>query len=66
MEVERRSEGYGSVVARLRCAVDKCRKAIEKADATGVTVDLTVLLEASEKSLKALEADNKMVYIEVG
>lgn len=65
IEVERRSEGYGSVISRLRCAASHCKTAIERAGAASLTVELTVLQNAINEVLGKLEKDNGTVYLEV-
>lgn len=65
IEAEKRSEGYGSIIARLKCALDGCAKALQRAQSMNLTVDLKVLQDAAEETLKRLERDNNVVYLEV-
>lgn len=65
IQAEKRSDGYGSVISHLRCAKENCSKAIQQAEVSCLTVDLNVLREAIEESLKKLEKDNSTVYLEV-
>lgn len=65
VDAERRSEGYGAVISRLRFALSSCKTALEKAENGGVTVDLNDLADAISEQLAKIEKDNALVYLEV-
>lgn len=67
VEVRRRSEGYGSIIVRLRGAKALCEEAeAVAAETPDVHIDIRDLYTACSSLLTELERDNQTVYLEVG
>eukprot|EP00919_Chromeraceae_sp_WS-2016_P074616 GHVR01176588.1.p1 GENE.GHVR01176588.1~~GHVR01176588.1.p1 ORF type:complete len:721 (+),score=150.28 GHVR01176588.1:151-2313(+) len=65
IQAEESSEGWGSLIARLRVALDFCNSACDVSKTKGVSMNTDSLKKSIQTELNLLEKDNNTVYMEI-